>query len=262
MIRVLGTAQDGGVPQLGCSCCEDVKPRLVASLGLCLENGQTFLFDASPDIREQVRALPKRRNVCDGIFLTHLHVGHYIGLLQVGKEGACASNLPVYASAKVASFFRENEPFKSLVTDQRILLKTIAPGDKIALSEDVTVEVVAVKHRSEFSDTFSFLISGKSKALFYCPDADDWSWGVEKWIEASNVSLLDGTFFSRDELPNRDMKLIPHPLIRDSMSALEKFVGKVFFTHFNHTNAVLRNETLVTERGFHVLQEKQEFSLQ
>ena len=58
---VLGTAQDGGVPQLGCwhRYCARARrdpsfARTVACLGLVDESAQrTYLIDATPDIRAQ-----------------------------------------------------------------------------------------------------------------------------------------------------------------------------------------------------------------
>ena len=103
-VVVLGTAQDGGVPQIGCdeAICrrarsDEGRKRLVTSLLLSdPRSGKRWLFDASPDLREQVeraRAHPSSRVVdgprpalFDGVFLTHAHVGHYAGLLQFGRE--------------------------------------------------------------------------------------------------------------------------------------------------------------------------------
>ncbi|HRV82283.1 MAG TPA: pyrroloquinoline quinone biosynthesis protein PqqB, partial [Planctomycetota bacterium] len=90
-VLVLGTAQDGGLPQLGCrrTCCETArkdphKKRLVTSLLLVdPRSGQRWLFDASPDLPEQVERArdhggpgpdaPGRPALFDGIFLTHAH---------------------------------------------------------------------------------------------------------------------------------------------------------------------------------------------
>ncbi|MCK5586654.1 pyrroloquinoline quinone biosynthesis protein PqqB, partial [Candidatus Bipolaricaulota bacterium] len=59
---VLGTAQDGGIPQLGCDCphCraawrDESLRRLVVSLGIVdCEAEEIWLVDASLDICEQI----------------------------------------------------------------------------------------------------------------------------------------------------------------------------------------------------------------
>lgn len=274
-VVVLGTAQDGGVPQMGCrdACCcgGAVQPRLVSSLALLTGDG-AFLFDATPDVRAQAKLLSSQvgvqlhpRNLVHGIFITHAHVGHYAGLLQFGKEGLCASLLPVYCSARFADFMRANEPFRSLVTDERIVLNVVAPGESVEVSSGVSVRAVAVKHRSELSDTLAFVIRNTNiggRALLYCPDADDWTWPIDDALRGVDIALLDGTFFSGSELPGRDMTAIPHPLITESIVRLRPLAdtSAIYFTHFNHTNAVLRNEELI-DHPFHRLEEGRSFDL-
>ena len=82
-VIVLGIAQDGGLPQLGCTrpLCEDVRagrrrPEKVASLGLRnTRTGASYVFDATPDFPAQVeRLIPGR--LPDAVFLTHAHIGH------------------------------------------------------------------------------------------------------------------------------------------------------------------------------------------
>ncbi|SVD68180.1 uncharacterized protein METZ01_LOCUS421034, partial [marine metagenome] len=95
-IVVLGVAQDAGYPQANCnkSCCNKVweNPQLskfVSCLGLVDPiSKQQWLFDATPDIKFQLRLLEIKSNInpLSGIFLTHAHIGHYTGLLQLGKE--------------------------------------------------------------------------------------------------------------------------------------------------------------------------------
>ena len=79
------------------------------------------------------------------------------------------------------------------------------------------------------------------------------------------MSVIDATFFSESELPGRDMSKIPHPLVTQTMSALEGLDlegrgpngRRVILTHMNHTNP-LHGETeekrLVEDRGFLVAQ--------
>ncbi|MFQ5743606.1 MAG: hypothetical protein ACE5HV_08455 [Acidobacteriota bacterium] len=75
---------------------------------------------------------------------------------------------------------------------------------------------VPVPHRAEFTGTFAFAIKGASKSLLYIPDIDKWErWDhrIEDEIAAVEQALLDGTFFENDEVPGRDISLIPHLFI-------------------------------------------------
>ena len=117
---LLGTAQDGGVPQAGCYCAncgpartDPSRRRLVACLGLVDHAArQSWLIDATPDFREQLHALHNLAPDCPlaGVVLTHAHVGHYAGLIHLGHEAWGTRDLPVYASPRMASFLRHNAP--------------------------------------------------------------------------------------------------------------------------------------------------------
>ncbi|MEO6166399.1 MAG: MBL fold metallo-hydrolase, partial [Chitinophagales bacterium] len=107
-IIVLGTAQDGGYPHIGCSkdCCKlfyegKEKKHLVSCVAIVDPvSKQRFLFDCTPDFPEQLHLLDSifpSENLIDGIFLTHAHIGHYTGLMYLGRESRNASNIKVYA---------------------------------------------------------------------------------------------------------------------------------------------------------------------
>ena len=94
--------------------------------------------------------------------------------------------------------------------------------------------------------------------LFYCPDIDRWQgWqhNVRDVVAAHDVSLLDGSFFADGELA-RDMSLIPHPLVTDTVERLDGLRDKALFIHLNHTNPLLEESSeqrcWLSERGFDV----------
>ena len=90
---MLGIAQDGGAPHAGCEkrCCielwESGKEEKVSSIGIVNPlTKQSWLFDATPDFPSQYRILTENHNTeLVGIFLTHAHMGHYTGLLHLGR---------------------------------------------------------------------------------------------------------------------------------------------------------------------------------
>ena len=93
-VVVLGIAQDGGLPHAGClkSCCKNLwgtgNNEKVASIGIVdPKTGQSWLIDATPDFASQLHILENiHKTKLSGIFLTHAHIGHYSGLLQLGRE--------------------------------------------------------------------------------------------------------------------------------------------------------------------------------
>ena len=83
-VTLLGTAQDGGVPQVGCDCCIDVKQRFPVSIGLTDSEGGKHLFEATRYLGEQLRIWNVKK--INSLFLTHAHFGHVDGLGLFGRE--------------------------------------------------------------------------------------------------------------------------------------------------------------------------------
>ena len=258
-VLVLGTAQDGGLPQIGCreARCEAARERperrrLVASLAI-IGRGKRWLIDASPDLPEQVALLGphgdqqmrdgRRPKIFDGIFLTHAHMGHYTGLLQLGPEAYNHQTIPLYGSARMLDYLQKNGPWSLLFQNKNLAPVVLEPDKPLALDDEITITPFVVPHREEFSDTLGYIIRGPEQALLYIPDIDKWSrWAVavEEKIAQVDYALLDGTFFADGEIPGRPMAEIPHPFIQESIERFQKLPKterlKIHFTHLNHTN--------------------------
>ncbi|MCP3978938.1 MAG: MBL fold metallo-hydrolase [bacterium] len=288
-LRIVGTVQDGGLPHAACSCvrCEAARAdpgrrRFVSSVAIVLPDpARVFLIDATPDIREQLDALrdlrgplPGRvdRAPIDGVFLTHAHIGHYLGLAFFGFEAVHAQKLPVYCSAPLAGYLRDNGPWSQLVRIGNIELRESPAGSAIDLGQGVSVTPLSVPHRDEYADTVGFVIRGPRSTILYVPDTDSWrAWDppATEQLRGIDVAIVDATFFSTAEMPGRAVESIGHPLIADSMDLFEPLVrdGKlqVYFTHLNHSNPALDpngpEATEIRKRGFAVLEEKQELPL-
>jgi len=255
---VLGTAQDGGMPHLGCErgpCAAarrgERRAEKVACLGLT-DGKRGYLLDATPDFPAQVHALGVR--VPDGVFLTHAHVGHYAGLIHLGKEVLGARGVPLYATARMREFLARNAPWSALVADGHVDLRDGAAVDLGGLR----VTAVPVPHRAEFTDTVGYLVEGPRARALFIPDVDrweDWDRDLRAAVEGVDYAFLDGTFLSGDELPGRDMSKVPHPLVTDTMRRLEGLGARVWFLHLNHTNPLLDAPRPVEARGFHVARE-------
>lgn len=270
-VLVLGTAQDGGVPQIGCrdACCASARrdpsrARRVSSLLLCdPRDGRRWLFDCTPDVGEQLARAERhpptrvasgpRPPLFDGLFLTHAHMGHYGGLLALGREAYAVREVPTWVTPRFAGFLRANGPWSLLVEQRHLVLSELAleafaPGAPVALAPDLAVVPFRVPHRDEFSDTVGFELRGPRRTLAYLPDIDKWeAWdavagagSVEALLERCDLALLDGSFFADGEIPGRSMKEIAHPFIAESLARFAALPAsaraKVRFTHLNHTN--------------------------
>jgi len=243
---VLGIAQDGGIPQLGCDepICVAIrtgqrKRERVASIGLVNPIlKKAYVFDATPDFPSQVESLTGGR-LPDGILLTHAHIGHYTGLMYLGREAVDARHVPVWGTERMMAFLTNNGPWSLLVTRQNIDLHGLSLGQPISLGDGLTVTAYPVPHRDEFTDTVGFLIEGPHKKVLYIPDIDQWDkWSrdIRQMVDHVDVAFLDGTFAAADELPGRSIADIPHPLIPITRELLRGTRARVWFIHLNHTN--------------------------
>jgi pyrroloquinoline quinone biosynthesis protein B len=255
-ITVLGIAQDGGYPQAGCTaehCLRhwrgEEKKRQVVSLGLTDQaSGQNWLFEATPDFTAQLQQLQQASGSSNlsGIFLTHAHMGHYAGLLQLGREAMGAQGMPVYVMPKMKAFLETNAPWSQLVSLGNIKLILMEADQPIQLTSNLRVIPLKVPHRDEFSETVGFRIETAEKSLLFIPDIDKWPlWNRDIRTEVArvDVALLDATFYQEGELPNRNMSEIPHPFVAETISLFSPLSEcekrKVKFIHFNHTNPLI-----------------------
>jgi pyrroloquinoline quinone biosynthesis protein B len=239
----------------------------VVSLGLIdPDSKKRFLFEASPDIISQLHTLnytqPRSNGYTpDGIFLTHAHIGHYTGLMFLGREAINSKEVPVYAMPKMKTFLESNGPWSQLVSLKNIRINPLSEGKWENISATLKVKPLLVPHRDEFSETVGYIIAGPNKKVLFIPDIDKW----EKWrtnivslIKEVDYALIDGTFFSAAEVNNRNIAEIPHPLVQESMELFDSLSSKekekIIFIHFNHTNPLLNEKSdearIVNNKGF------------
>ena len=274
-VVVLGIAQDAGSPQINCqkSCCKDLwdhpeKRQKVVSLGLVDRSAnKVWLFDATPDFKDQLQLLlsylpDPNINSLSGIFLTHAHIGHYTGLMDLGREAMGANAVPVYAMQRMKKYLERNGPWSQLVELNNLKLIELSADSTVELSSNLMLTPILVPHRDEYSETVGYRVESESKAFLFIPDIDKWSkWDrdIKLEVEKSDYAFLDGAFYSEQELPNRNMSEIPHPFVPETMSLFsnetEAKKGKIIFIHMNHTNPLLRNGAeykSVLEQGFNI----------
>ena len=279
IVEVIGTAQDAGYPQIGCNeiCCKDAwidhslvrYPSCIALINK--KNKEYWLFDVTPDIKPQLKALDKHNVKLAGVFITHAHFGHYMGIFNFGLEVMNLTNLPIYVMPRMKEFLKSNSIINQMIINKNIVLKEIHDGG-IYMLEDVAVTPFLVPHRNELSETVGFQIKGITKKIIYMPDIDSWNnWNENllNLVENNDILFIDGTFFSNLELKNRDISKIPHPAIKETIKLLNKLENKekrkIFFIHFNHTNRAIitntRESNYILKSGFQISREGQSFDI-
>lgn len=201
-----------------------------------------------------------------GIFLTHAHVGHYAGLIHLGREVIGTQGVPVHAMPRMRQFLSDNGPWDQLVRLGNIELRPLADGVDVQLNDRLRVTPMVVPHRDEYSETVGFLISGPHRTVFFLPDIDKWErWEeegtrIEDVVARVDVAYLDATFYQDGEVPGRAMAEISHPFVVETM---ERFAdapaderAKIRFIHLNRTNPAALPDTeerrAVERAGFRI----------
>ena len=274
-VLILGVAQDGGYPHTGCEkkCCapawdNPALRRYVVSIALIdPASKKWWLFEATPDIREQLHYFHNLTGgaynyLPDGIFVTHAHIGHYTGLMQLGREVLNTKKVPVYVLPKMKEFLETNGPWSQLVKLENISLIALLADSIVHLDENITIKAFIVPHRDEYSETAGYSISTTANKYLFIPDINKW----EKWdrsildeVKKADIALVDATCYDDGELPGRNMKEIQHPNVVETMKLFDKCDAKsrskIYFIHTNHTNPLLWDEGKrkeVEKIGYHI----------
>ncbi|DAC54201.1 MAG TPA: hypothetical protein D7I11_05230 [Candidatus Poseidoniales archaeon] len=253
-VTLLGTAQDGGRPQPGCrrSCCQGLEPadvRYPVSLGITDEHGRGHLIDATRALGEQLNMWG--HPPLSSVILTHAHVGHVDGFGLFGRETLNARSLKLYASQSMHSLI-EQTPQWALMLKQGVFEPALtASGQRHSLSEQVVLEAVEVPHRAELSDMHAFVVRGPNRSVLYLTDHDRWddtlkhhdAPSIRAWLKDLDVdlALIDGTFWSSDELSGRSQLEVPHPPVSETLNRLgprREGDPDIHFIHLNHTNPI------------------------
>jgi pyrroloquinoline quinone biosynthesis protein B len=280
-IFVLGTIQDGGLPQIGCSClnCKIAtdsknKSRFRSSVAI-KSNNSIYIVDVTPDIEYQYQLLASLTNMeeipninlrLSGIILTHLHTGHYTGLIHLGKESTSTKNLPVYMTTKTSHFISNNKPYSYLIERNEIEPLQLHSGKEFIEEEELVITPFEVPHRNEDGDTIGLNIKNNrsGKNLIYIPDIDYLPKELINKFRVSDIVIFDGTFFSKNEIERQEN--VPHPPIEETIETLgSNFHSNFYFIHFNHTNPLLNSQSneykFIIKSGYKLASEGSVFSL-
>jgi pyrroloquinoline quinone biosynthesis protein B len=247
-IKILGIAQDGGVPHFDCKCenCSNLR-HMVSSIAIISD--EVMLVDATPDITPQVRMLDKP---IDAILITHLHIGHYLGLLQLGREVASTNNFPVYVTKQVGDFLQSNKPFSYLLDRGEIKLIRITPEVPFIFGK-LEMTAFEVPHRNEDGNTIGLEIKGERRVI-YLPDIDFLPTDLINRIKTADLVFLDATFYSKTEIDRQ--RNVPHPSILEIMGIFGRPKNEFNLTHLNHSNPVLdinsQEYRQVIEQGYKI----------
>ena len=286
-VKILGSAAGGGFPQWNCGCanCSRLrggslrgKARTQAQVAVSLNNSSWILLNASPDLRQQFMENrefaptgPGRSTPASAIILTSADVDCVLGLLHLREF----QPLRIYATASV----------RRVLTEENSLFRTLershppAQWEALAVNEAVSIPTQlaspnetgiccrAVSLDGDFPDYVSeglrrslpreealvgLELEQNGKRMFYVPSIPGNSDSWKRCAAESDLSLLDGTFWTNDELvrvmgSGKTAREMGHmPLSEED--GLLKLMGNVrggrrILIHMNNTNPVLDEDS-------------------
>jgi pyrroloquinoline quinone biosynthesis protein B len=306
-IKLLGTAAGGGFPQWNCDCanCRSARAgeaRATARLQSCIaigndEGDRWFLVGASPDIRVQVEALPRRKTASargsgvDAIFLPSADLDQTLGLFIL-REGV---PLRVFATPTVRQAVCEGLNLDKVLGTYCGIRWSLVPTEQATLlnwSDGTPSGISCVgfrapgkppryRERVAFADPwdtvgFQFGDERTGGRVIIAPGLASLDEALMERLAECDALLVDGTFWDEHELsrvtgsktstPATAMGHLPVGGISGSLVRLSKlFMYRRIYLHVNNTNPMILDDSPerrhVEDAGFEVGRDGLEFVL-
>lgn len=300
-VRVLGSAAGGGFPQWNCRCpvCSlawngdpRVRSRTQSSIAVSADGTRWFLFNASPDLKQQIMANPPlhprgqgRHSPIAGVVITNADVDHVGGLLSLRER----QPLAIHGTERVLATLAGNAIFGVLdpsVVEQHALAlgqptPLCLPG---GASSGLSVEAFAVPGKPALwlesgpgsrEDTVGLLVRDAAGGLLaYIPACAEVTEAVRERVRGASLLLFDGTLWRDDEMiaagvGSKTGARMGHVSIGGPAGSLAGWAGisipRKLFIHINNTNPVLiegsEERQAVVAAGWEVAADGQEFIL-
>ena len=284
-IVVLGTAAGGGFPQWNCACARcaaaragrpNVVPRSHDGLAVSATGQDWYLVNVSPDVRTQLLAEPLlapgpglRDTPIRGTLLTDAELDHTAGLVPLREAEDLRLWAPVAVLAALAGtravLARYHNwtwlPVESEFEFGGLHCRVLGMHDKPPRYAEPGPGPWAVAYRITDPST--------GGALVYAPCLREWPPGFGEFVAGAADVLLDGTFYSPDEMAtatgqHRDQTSMGHLPVSESLPLLRPG-PRWHYTHLNNTNPLLDTETpqwsVVRAAGADVLSDGAVFDL-
>ena len=280
-IRVLGSAAGGGFPQWNCNCdnCDGVRrgtirarARTQSSIAISGDGLDWVLINASPDILTQIKDNPvlqparqPRDSGISAVVLMDAQVDHVTGLLMLRERN---SPLPIYATEQVFADLTSGLPLINTLAHYCTVERHLITPDNQAFSvpQVATLSLTPIPlsskappyspHRNDphHGDNIgiSFTDTQNGKSVFYAPGLGEIEPQVERAMQQADILLIDGTFWTDDELIRlgmsskraADMGHLAQSGPGGMIEVLQQYPHKRrILIHINNTNPILREDS-------------------
>jgi len=308
-VKVLGSAAGGGFPQWNCGCsnCHRLRmgvlkgrARTQAQVAISPASSAWVLLNASPDLRQQIAQDPEfapdgksRSTPIAAIVLTSADMDCVLGLLHLREF----QPLRIFSTFSVhRALIEENSLFRTLErsnppiqwealplnqsveiwhpglgsANSKLLCKALPLGAEFPdyLSEEMR------QHLRKEEAVIGLEIVQNEKRLYYAPSLSGSSAEWKRSVSESDLALLDGTFWTDDELfkihgTGKTARAMGHLPLSGPSGLLEQSLpagrARRVLIHLNNTNPVLDEESAashaVRDAGWEVAYDGMEFNL-
>jgi pyrroloquinoline quinone biosynthesis protein B len=272
---VLGAAAGGGYPQWNCRCpvCRmawdgdsRVRRSTQASIAVTVDGRNYILFNASPDLREQIATTPSlqpQTNLQDGrlrgspiaaVVLTGAEIDQTAGLLVLRERHAFA----LYGSAETLATVAAN-PMSNVLAPDLVARRACALGEPFWLADGLSAELFTVPGKvplyleggnpalaAETEANVGVELVCGERRLAFVPGCAAVTPALKARLKRADAVLFDGTLFADDEMiasgtgakTGRRMGHMPIDGEAGSLAALADVSGRRIYMHINNTNPI------------------------
>ncbi|RZI86761.1 MAG: pyrroloquinoline quinone biosynthesis protein PqqB [Rubrivivax sp.] len=303
-IRILGSAAGGGFPQWNCNCpnCDGWRQgrirataRTQSSIAVSADQEHWMLFNASPDILQQLRDTPAlqhgrslRDTAIEAIVLMDAQVDHTTGLYMLREH---KRPLEIWCTPQVREDLANSNPlFKVLAHYCGIdwhHMPLRATGFSVPRVPGLHVTALSLlsnappysprRDRPHPGDNVGVSVSDTRSGgrLFYAPGLGQMEDHVWQAMQAADCVLVDGTLWHDDEMislgasgkTSRAMGHLPQSGEDGMLAWLDKLPARTrkVLIHINNTNPILNEDSAeraeLTRRGVEVAYDGMEIAL-
>lgn len=303
-VHVLGSAAGGGFPQWNCNCpnchaCRQGDLRFTArtqsSIAVSADDQNWLLFNASPDILQQIRSFPAlqparalRDTAIRAVFLMDAQIDHTTGLYMLREH---REPLELWCHALVRDDLVSGNPLFNVlghycgINWQQVSLDDAGfaipsvPGLHFNALPLISNAPPYSPHRDQpqAGDNVGVTLTepATGKKLFYAPGLGQMEPPVWAAMQAADCVLVDGTLWTDDEMitlgaskkTSRAMGHMPQSGPGGMLEWLDRLPAttRKVLIHINNTNPILDSESpqrqALTQRGIEVAYDGMEIDL-
>ena len=303
-VHVLGSAAGGGFPQWNCNCpnchaCRQGNPRFTArtqsSITISADSENWVLFNASPDVLQQIRSFPAlqparslRDTAIRAVLLMDAQIDHTTGLFMLREH---RQPLELWCHALVRDDLMSGNPlfkvlghycginWQELVLGDEGFAMPAVPGLHFTALPLISNAPPYSPHRDQPQPGDNVGITVREpatgKQIFYAPGLGQMEPHVWAAMQAADCVLVDGTLWTDDEMitlgaskkTSRSMGHLPQLGAGGMLEWLDQLPTSTrkILIHINNTNPILddagEQRRMLTERGIEVAFDGMEINL-